>query len=162
MHSIDMEIDEAEWKELQKALIKLQKKYPDSAKRVVQAEAKEAKKQIQRAYIGNILKSRYGKNYKRVLKKKNAANKRNLESSFLVGQAIQKGNQITDAVVTKAPHYHLVEDGHEAAGWYGKQAGAKRVPGKKIVARIMGRRSKNSLAMGQKTLDAILKKAGVS
>lgn len=162
MQHMDLTLNKREWEELQKALVKLQEKYPDSAKRVVQAQAKEAKKQIQSAYIGNILKSRYGKNYKRILKKKNATNKRNLESSFLVGQAIQKGNQITDAVVTKAPHYHLVEDGHEAAGWYEKQTGAKRVPGKKIVARIMGRRSKQSLVMGQKTLDAILKKAGVS
>lgn len=142
--------------ELEKALKKVQNRFPQTTERIIKTETRELKKQITNAYVGDIIKSRR-KNWKKSLKSKP---KTSLEKSFQVGKVMKKGNDYTNAVVSKAPHYHLVEDGHEPGGWYAQQKGAERVRGKKIVAKIMSRRSRDSEEIGRRVLDQILKEAG--
>lgn len=143
--------------ELDNSLRKAQRQFPYTAERVLKSETRNLKKQITNAYVGDILKSRR-KNWKKSLKNKP---KTSLEKSFQVGQVMKKGNNYTNAVVSKAPHYHLVEDGHEPGGWYAKQKGAERVRGKKIAAKIMSRRSRDAEQIGERVLDQILKEAGL-
>lgn len=143
---------------LDTAFEKVAKQFPYSAEKVLKKEAQELKKQITNAYVGSTIKSKR-KNWKRSLKNKDS--KTALEKSFSPGKVIKSGSKYTTAVTSKAPHYHLVEDGHDEGGWYAKQANAKPVPGKKIVAKIMARRSEKSDEIGRKLLDELLKDAGL-
>lgn len=140
------------------AFEKAAKQFPYSAETVLKKETRELKKQITNAYIGSTIKSKR-KNWKRSLKKKDA--KTALEKSFSPGKVIKHGSKYTTAVVSKAPHYHLVEDGHAESGWYAKQADSEPIKGKKIVAKIMARRSEKANEIGQRLLDEILKDAGL-
>ena len=80
----------------------------------------------------------------------------------------------TVSVDSKAPHYHLVEEGHDMytlSNWkkagdrrrfYGDTKLAGEVPGRKFVARYMAARAERaSLLMAEATLDKILKGAGL-
>lgn len=146
--------------ELEKAIENAVKQFPYSTEKVLKSEAREIKKQITNSYVGDVLKSKHkGDKWKKALKKKN---KTSLEKSFQPGKVIHSGSKYTTAVTSKAPHYHLVEGGHEASGWYkDKYSNADPIKGKKIVAKIMGRRSSKSAEIGQKVLDEILKDAGL-
>lgn len=139
------------------AFEKAAKQFPYSAETVLKKEARELKKQIMNAYVGSTIKSKR-KNWKKSLKKDS---KTALEKSFSPGNVIKSGSKYTTAVTSKAPHYHLVEDGHDESGWYARQENAKPIPGKKIVAKIMARRSENADEIGQRVLDELLKKAGL-
>lgn len=153
----DMQVDLADTGELEKAFEKAAKMFPQSTENVLKKEAREIKKQITNAYVGSAIKSKR-KNWKKSLKNKK---KTSLEKSFSPGKVIKSGNKYTTAVTSKAPHYHLVEDGHKESGWYAEQADAKPVKGKKIVAKIMARRSERSEEIAQRVLDEILKDAGL-
>lgn len=153
-----MEFEEDGLKELIEAFEKATKQFPYSTENILKNEARAIKKQVTNAYIGSTIKSKR-KNWKRILKKKDA--KTALEKSFSPGKVIKHGNRYTTAVVSKAPHYHLVEDGHKESGWYAKQADSEPIKGKKIVAKIMARRSEKASEIGQRLLDEILKDAGL-
>lgn len=143
--------------DIEKALEKARKQFPYSAEKALRKESLQIKKQIVNSYVGSTIKSKR-KNWKKSWKKKeNTA----LEKSFGQGKVIRQGGKYTTAVVSKAPHYHLVEDGHEEGGWYAEQDGAKPVKGKKIVAKIMARRSEKSDKYAQELLDEILKDTGL-
>lgn len=141
--------------ELEKSLSMLEKKFPYTAEQVLQKEARNIRKQIMDSYTANINK---GNSIKRKQEKAKQENRVLLEKSFSVGKVMVKKGKITTAVTSRAPHYHLVEDGHELYS-HGKYVGT--VEGKKIVAKIMGRRSRDSDKIGQKVLDEILKEAGL-
>lgn len=143
--------------ELEKAMEKATKQFPYSTEKILKKEAREIKKQVTNAYVGNLVKSKR-KKWKKSLEKKST---KSLEKSFSPGKVIKHGNKYTTAVTSKAPHYHLVEDGHEESGWYAEQSDAKPVSGKKIVAKIMARRSENAEKMGEELLNEILKEAGL-
>lgn len=158
MKSIDFKVEGTG--ELEKALKDAARQFPYSAEKALQKETREIKKEITNTYINDILISRHSDKYgwrKRLKSKK----KTQLEKSFSPGKVIFHGDKITSAVTSKAPHYHLVEEGHEPGGWYGRQLNAKRVEGKKIVAKIMSRRSENSQEMGERVLNEIFKRAGL-
>lgn len=154
---MSIQVETEGFKELENAFKKAQNKFPQTTERILKQETTAIKKQVTNAYVSNIIKSRR-KNWKKSLKNKP---KTSLEKSFQVGRVMKKGNDYTDAVVSKAPHYHLVEDGHEPGGWYADQKGAERVRGKKIVAKIMARRSRDAGQIGRRVLDQILKEAGL-
>lgn len=142
---------------IERALEKARKQFPYSAEKALRKESAQIKKQIVNSYVGSTIKSKR-KNWKRSWqKKKNTA----LEKSFAPGKVIRQGGKYTTAVVSKAPHYHLVEDGHKESGWYAKQDDAKPIKGQKIVAKIMARRSEKSDKYAQELLDEILKDAGL-
>lgn len=152
-----MEFEEEGLRELIEAFDKATKQFPHSAENILKKEARMIKKQVTDSYIGSTIKSKR-KNWKKSLKKKDA---KTLEKSFSPGKVIKHGSKYTTAVVSKAPHYHLVEDGHKESGWYAKQADSEPIKGKKIVAKIMARRSEKSGEIGQRLLDEILKDAGL-
>ena len=153
--SIDFEYSGA--KELEEALKKAQKVLPVYAEDALDKEAQAAKDQIQQAYTKNVLKSK-SREWEKLFKKKK---KKSLLKSFKKGKPMQKGINLTNAVVTTAPHYHLVEEGHKASGWYAKTPGAKPIKGKKIVATIMGRRKRDSYKIAERVLAETLKGAGL-
>ena len=155
MKSIEFEYRGIE--ELGEALKKAQTVLPVYAEDALDKEAQAAKEQIQQAYTKNVLK-RKSKEWEKSSKKKK---KKSLLKSFKKGKPMQKGINLTNAVVTTAPHYHLVEDGHEASGWYAKAQGAKPIKGKKIVATIMGRRKRDSYKIAERVLAKTLKGAGL-
>lgn len=142
---------------MEKAIEKATKQFPYSTEKILKKEAREIKKQVTNSYVGSIVKSKR-KNWKKSLGKKS---EKSLEKSFSPGKVVKHGNKYTTAVTSKAPHYHLVEDGHKESGWYAEQSGAKPVQGKKIVAKIMARRSENAKEMGEELLNEILKEAGL-
>lgn len=154
MSDIQVDIDMGNFAE---AFEKAAKQFPYSAENALKKEARQLKKQITNSYVGSTIKSKR-KNWKKSLKNKK---KTSLEKSFSPGKVIKSGNKYTTAVTTKAPHYHLVEDGHKQGGWYAEQDGAKPVKGKKTVAKIMARRSENADEIGQRVLNELLKDAGL-
>ena len=120
----------------------------------MQKEAKEVKKQIERAYTSNINKGASIHNKQKAAKENGRIL---LEKSFSVGRVMFKESGITTAVTSRAPHYHPVEDGHMVYS-HGVFTG-KRAEGKKIVATIMARRSRDSAKIGQEVIDKIIKEA---
>lgn len=120
------------------------KKFPYSTEKILKQETRVTAKDLKKETKRKI--KRHGKK------------PHNLEESFRVGKVVKSGKKYTCAVTTKAPHYHLVEEGHEASGWY--ESSGKYVPAKKIVAKYMAEKSDHAEEMAQKLLDEILKHAG--
>lgn len=93
-----------------------------------------------------------------------------LAESFRQGKVIRSGTNYTVAVTTKAPHYHLYEEGHDLVTHNRKNRWGKGKPGtgrkvgkvyaKKTVGKYMARRSEYSEAIGQELLNSILEDAG--
>lgn len=93
-----------------------------------------------------------------------------LQDSFRQGKVIRSGKNYTVAVTSKAPHYHLYEEGHDLVTHNRKNRWGKGKPGtgrkvgkvyaKKTVGKYMARRSEYSEAIGQELLNSILEDAG--
>lgn len=89
---------------------------------------------------------------------------------FWQGKVIRSGKNYTVAVTSKAPHYHLYEEGHDLVTHNRKNRWGKGKPGtgrkvgkvyaKKTVGKYMARRSEYSEAIGQELLNSILEDAG--
>lgn len=140
----DVSFDVTGLGELEKALEAASKKFPYSAEKTLKQEIRITAKDLKAETKREI--------------KKHGKKPHSLERSFSVGKVIKSGKKYVCAVTTKAPHYHLVEEGHEASGWY--EASGEYVPAKKIVAKYMAERSEHAEEMAQKLLDEILKHAG--
>lgn len=93
-----------------------------------------------------------------------------LAESFRQGKVIRSGTNYTVAVTSKAPHYHLYEEGHDMVTHNRKNRWRKGIPGtgrkvgvvkgKKTVGKYMSQRSEDSEEIGLELLNAILKDAG--
>lgn len=166
--SISFEITGAD--EFGKAINEAARQFPYSAEKVLKKEARN---------IAKDLKSRVDSEAKgHHWSKKNPSNeeeaqivKNRLSESFRQGKVIHSGSKYTTAVTSKAPHYHLYEEGHAMVSHdiKGKNGKKKKgtgkyigeVKGKKTVAKYMAQRSEQSELIGQDVLDEILKDAGL-
>lgn len=152
------------FEELGKSLEEASKRFPATTERILKKEA--------RAIVKDS-----SENTKRRIKghgRHDEDNKKDkfLEDSFRPGKPKKNGNNYTNAVVSSAPHYHLVEEGHDlyshrrknkrGRGKIGSDKLIGHVEGKKIVAQVMAKKAESEAAqeMGERLLDAILKEAG--
>lgn len=160
---MSISFDVSGFDDLNEALGVAQKQFPASAEKILKKEARNLTKDIK----------------KNVAERINGHGKKagSLERGFKPGRVILRGSNYTSAVVSDhkiAPHYHLVEEGHELwkyshwtkgkdgkRKWYGKQKHLKAVRGKKIVAQVMARRSEYSELIAMELLDSILEEAGL-
>lgn len=114
-----------------------------------------------------------------------------LEESFRCGKVVKHGKKWTCAATSRAPHYHLYEEGHDLYTHTKKNrikdGNRKRktkkgrgsikkgrrelvgygqyirhVEGKKTVAKYMGKRSDRAEEIAEEILNEILKEAGLS
>lgn len=155
--SIDFEYQGIE--DLEKSFEMVQKKFPYYTEQVLNREATQMSKDI-------------GDKVSREVKG-HGEKPGTLESSFRRGKSIYKRGKYTNAVLTKAPHYHLVEEGHDLykfphwkktggkRKYYGSVKFNKKVPGRKFVARYMAARSQYSHLFAEDILEQVLKKAGL-
>lgn len=135
--------------ELTKAIEKAIKQYPYTAERVLKKETRVVRKGIKQAMLAEISGHHYGA-------------PGGLSGSFSIGRVYKHGDRMTCAVTTKAPHYHLYEEGHEI---YTHQPSHRntgyRAVAKKTVARYMAKRAEHSEELAEETLALILKEAGL-
>lgn len=139
------EIDQKAMDDLEFSVISMMKKFPVEAEKVLKYEAKLVRGLI-RENVDAVTKG-HGKK------------PGTLKRGFSVGKVYHQKGKITVAVTARAPHYHLVEEGHEvySHGDYTE----KEAPGKKIVAQVMARRSENSEEIAERVLKNILEEAGL-
>lgn len=145
--------------ELQKAIENAVKQYPHSAEKVLRKEARNIAKDLKQR-VGTEAKGHH-----------HGGSKNPLAQSFGTGRVIKSGSKMTVAVTSKAPHYHLYEEGHDLVTHNRKNKRGKgkigtgktigHVEGRKTVARYMAQRSDYSEVIGQEVLDEILKDAGL-
>lgn len=159
-----MEFELKGFEELADSLEKVEKRFPASTETVLKRETRITAKSIKENTIRRIKK--HGKH--------DLENKKDkyLQDSFSSGKITKKGNHYTNAAVSSAPHYHLVEEGHDLYSHYKKDEKGKRklgtakkigeVEGKKIVAQVMAKRAEaeTAQAMGERLLNEIFKEAG--
>lgn len=143
--SFSFEIDEADMKELNQALEKLFKRFPYTAEQVLKDEAKVVRGLI-RDNVDAVTEG-HGKK------------PGTLKRGFSVGKVYHQKGKITVAVTARAPHYHLVEEGHEVYS-HGDYTG-KESQGKKIVAQVMAKRSDHSEEIAERVLKNILEEVGL-
>lgn len=144
--------------EIGKAIEKAAKQFPHSAEKVLKKEARNISKDLKSRVDSEAKGHHYGES------------KNPLAKSFQTGKVIRSGSKYTTAVTSKAPHYHLYEEGHDLVTHNRKNKQGKgkigtgkkigHVSGRKTVARYMAQRSEQSELIGQELLDEILKDAG--
>ncbi len=165
--SLTFEVDGTE--EVAKGLERAINKYPYTAQQVLKREGRGAKKDLR----SRVQEEAKGHHYwpKGLTDEQNEEiKKKALKESFSLGKVIRHGNQMTVAVMTKAPHYHLYEEGHDIVTHDRVENGkkkigtrkdtGKRATARKTVARYMARRAEHAELIGQQVLDEILKEAG--
>lgn len=149
---------------LGKSLEDVSKRFPASTERILKREtriiAKEISENTKKRIKGH---GRHGEDNKK---------DKRLEDSFRPGKPKKNGNNYTNAVVSSAPHYHLVEEGHDlyshrrknkrGRGKVGSDKLIGHVDGRKIAAQVMAKKAESETAqeMGERLFDAILKEAG--
>lgn len=141
---------------LEKALETASKRFPASVENVLTEEAKNVSQDAGDTVAAKI--------------KGHGKKPGTLQKGFKPGKVIKKGNNYTSASVTGAPHYHLVEEGHDlythlkknkrGKGKVGSNKKIGHVEGKKIVAQVMAKRTEYSELIAMELLDSILKEAG--
>lgn len=153
--SISLEMDDG-LEEFAKTMEKVMNQYPASAEKILKKEARNIAKDLK----GRVTSESKGHHY--------GGSKSPLTDSFRQGKVVRSGKKMTTAVTSKAPHYHLYEEGHAMITH--KQKGKNKhgglklvgtVKGKKTTARYMAQRSEYSELLGQEVLNEILKEAGV-
>lgn len=144
--------------EFAEAMEKAMKQFPASAEKILKKEARNIAKdlgiRVQDEAKGHHI----------------PATGNRLQDSFRQGKVIRSGKNYTVAVTSKAPHYHLYEEGHDLITHNRKNRFGKGIPGtgrkvgkvyaKKTVGKYMARRSVYSEAIGQELLNSILEDAG--
>ena len=144
--------------EFAEAMEKAMKQFPASTEKVLKKEARNIAKDLGT----RVQTEAKGHHY--------PASKNKLKDSFRQGKVIRAGKNYTVAVTSKAPHYHLYEEGHDMVTHNRKNRRGKGKPGtgrkvgvvkgKKTVAKYMAQRSEYSEAIGQELLNSILEDAG--
>lgn len=156
--------------DLEKAFEQAVRKLPATTEKILKKEGKgiagDLGTRVAEEARGHHHRAKNNADYENEQIEKNA-----LRDSFSVGKVIRHGNNMTVAVLTKAPHYHLYEEGHEIVTHdkvvNGKRkVGTRRMTGKravarKTVARYMAQRSEHSELIGQAVLDEVLKESGL-
>lgn len=137
----------------------VQKQFPYSAEKVLKKEMRNIQKDLKTRVNEEAKGHHYG------------GSQNPLSESFRSGRVIKSGNSYTGAVLSKAPHYHLYEEGHDLISHNrkskkgrGKPGTGKKigeVAGRKTVARYMAQRSEYAELIGQELLNEILKDAGL-
>lgn len=144
--------------EFAEAMEKAMKQFPASAEKILKKEARNIAKdlgiRVQDEAKGHHI----------------PATGNRLQDSFRQGKVIRSRKNYTVAVTSKAPHYHLYEEGHDLITHNRKNRFGKGIPGtgrkvgkvyaKKTVGKYMARRSVYSEAIGQELLNSILEDAG--
>lgn len=148
---------------IEKAMEKAAKQFPYSAEKVLKKEgyyiAKDLGKRVQHEAKGHHYKDA-----------NSDGEHEPLAESFSRGKVVKQGSSYTVAAMSKAPHYHLYELGHDLCSHNrknkkgkGKPGSGKKigeVAGRKTVARYMAQRAEYSDWIGQELLNEILKDAG--
>lgn len=145
--------------EIAKAMERALEQFPASAEKTLKKEARNIAKDL-----GTRVRTEAkGHHY--------PTSKNKLEDSFRQGKVIRSGKNYTVAVTSKAPHYHLYEEGHDMVSHNRKNRRGKGKPGtgrkvgvvkgRKTVTKYMARRSEYSEAIGQELLNTILEDAGL-
>lgn len=156
--------------EIGKSIEAAAKQFPYSAEKVLKKEARNISKDLKSRVDSEAKGHHYnGKNLSDDEEKE--IKKNQLAKSFQTGKVIHSGSKHTIAVTSKAPHYHLYEEGHDLVTHNRKNKRGKgkigtgkkigHVSGRKTVARYMAQRSEQSELIGQELLDEILKDAGL-
>lgn len=168
-----IQVDFEGFGELEKALEKASKQFPYSAEKVLKKESRN----IARDLKGRVNAEAKGHHYVSKARQESIAagteeKPTPLAESFSAGRVIHSGTKHTSAVLSKAPHYHLYEEGHMMVTHNRKtkqgrsKAGTGRivgtVKGRKTVARYMAQRSEYSELIGEELLNEILKDAGLT
>lgn len=145
--------------ELINALEKAGKQFPATTERVLKKEARNVAKDLASRTSREAKGHHYG------------GSKNPLADSYRQGRVIKSGKEYTVAVTSKAPHYHLYEEGHDlythnkknkrGKGKIGSGKKIGHVKGRKTVARYMAQRSEYSEVIGQELLNEILKETGL-
>lgn len=152
-----------------KSLEKAISRYPYTAELVLKREGRGIKKDL-RTRVQQEAKGHHYRAKSNTDEENEQIAKNALAESFSLGKVIRHGNQMTVAVLSKAPHYHLYEEGHDIVTHDRvvngkKKNGTRRYTGKRAVARktaarYMAQRAEHSELIGQQVLDEILKEAG--
>ena len=156
--------------EFEEAIEKAAKQFPYSAEKVLKKEARDISKDLKSRVDTEAKGHHYnGKNLSD--DEEREIKKNQLSKSFQSGKVIHSGSKYTTAVTSKAPHYHLYEEGHDLVTHNRKNKRGKgkigtgkkigHVSGRKTAARYMAQRAENSEEIGKKVLDEILKDAGL-
>lgn len=153
MRSISFDFDSSD---LEKSLKIASRQFPASAEIVLKKESRNIAKDLK----GRVDSEAKGHHYAG-----QGATHKPLAESFRQGKVMRSGSEVTVAVTTTAPHYHLYEEGHAMIthkskdGTHGlRQVG--EVKGKKTVAKYMSQRADHAELIGQELLQEILKEAG--
>lgn len=149
--------------EFAEAMEKAMKQFPASAEKVLRKEARNIAEDLG-TRVNAEAKGHHWK------AKDSEEEPVRLAESFRQGKVIRSGTNYTVAVTTKAPHYHLYEEGHDLVTHNRKNRWGKGKPGtgrkvgkvyaKKTVGKYMARRSEYSEAIGQELLNSVLEDAG--
>lgn len=152
-----------------KGIEKMVNRYPHTAEQVLKREGrsvgKDLKKRVQQEAKGHHYRAKDNTD-----EENEAIAKKALAESFSMGKVVRHGNRMTIAVLSKAPHYHLYEEGHDIVTHDRiingkKKLGTRRYTGRravarKTVARYMAQRAEHAELIGQQVLDEIIKEAG--
>lgn len=157
MSSIQVDITGAG--DFAKALEAAAKQFPHSTEQILKKEARNIAKDLKTRVNTEAKGHHYG------------GSQNPLSESFRQGRVIKSGSSYTVAVTSKAPHYHLYEQGHDLYSHNrknklgrGKPGTGKKigyVPGRKTVARYMALRSEYAGLIGQEILNQLLKEVGL-
>lgn len=151
-----------------KALEKASKQFPETAEKVLKKEARNVAKDL-KVRVG---KEAAGENsrWKSKGETEDDDDTKHLRDSFTIGKVIRHGSKFTVSVNSRAPHYHLYEEGHIMVGHKIRSKKNKKkiqsykflgeVHGKKTVAKYMAQRSEYAELIGRELLNEILKEAG--
>ena len=149
--------------ELAKAMEQASKQFPASVEKILKKESERISKDL-----GTRVNTEAKGHHSKIRRSKKEPVK--LGKSFQQGKVIHSGSNYTVAVTTKAPHYHLYEEGHDMVTHNRKNHWGKGIPGtgrkvgvvkgKKTVGKYMSQRSEDSEEIGLELLNAILKDAG--
>lgn len=147
--------------DLEKAFEQAVRKLPATTEKILKKEGKgiagDLGTRVAEEARGHHHRAKNNADYENEQIEKNA-----LRDSFSVGKVIRHGNNMTVAVLTKAPHYHLydkVVNGKRKVGT--RRMTGKRAVARKTVARYMAQRSEHSELIGQAVLDEVLKESGL-
>lgn len=153
MSGISFEVSGAD--ELVRQLERVEKKFPYTTKKVLEKETRNIAKDLKKETAKQIKKHgmQQGK------RKQDMKRPVYLEKSYQPGRVRKAADGYRDAVTSRAPHYHLVERGHEPGGWHGWQKDAVDVKGRKIVASYMAKRSRYAHLIGEEILNEVLNEA---
>jgi hypothetical protein len=153
-----------------KGLEKAINRYPYTAEQVLKREGRGIKKDL-KTRVQEEAKGHHYRSKNNTDEENEAIAKKALAESFSLGKVVRHGNQMTIAVLSKAPHYHLYEEGHAIVTHDRvingkKKLGTRRYTGRraverKTVARYMAQRAEHAELIGQQVLDEIIKEAGL-